>query len=201
MATLWVGLDRGDADQPHLEQRVLGVLEAFPAPATHVCTLLVREGHAHHAASLALDLGTAAGGALGSAASLTRVAERFGGALVALGAAGEPALELGEEALRPGARVAAAALRDGAGGRAIRFPGQEALVGRVRVGDVPSLSAIASLTAIGTSLSEDRILDTRDHVRPAFADGALRLMVVPAAGGTVIPHDRPRAHECGACGH
>lgn len=201
MPTLWVGLDRGDADQSNLEQRVLGVLETFAAPATHVCTLLVREGPAHHAASLALDLGPAADGALGHATVLSRVAAAFGGALVALGGQGEPVLELGEESLRPGARAAAGALRDGSGGRAIRFPGQEALVGHVRVGDVPALSAIASLSAIGTTLTDDRILDTRDHVRPAFADGALQLMVVPAVGGTVIPHDRPRAHECGSCGH
>ena len=67
-------------------------------------------------------------------------------------------------------------------------------------GDVPALSALASLAAIGATLTEDRILDTRDHMRPAFLDGALQLMVVPAVGGAVIPHDRPRAHECGSCG-
>lgn len=96
-------------------------------------TLLVREGHAHHAAGVALDLGVAArcarprGGAGAGRRGVRRRAR-------ALGEPGEPALELGEEALRPGARAAAAALREGSGGRAIRFPGQEALVGRVRVG-------------------------------------------------------------------
>jgi len=191
---LWVGLDRGDVDLPHLEHDLLAALAPL-GPAPTVCTLLVHDGLPHHAASASLP---DAPGAVDLAAELGRALAAFGGALVALGGPGEPALELGDEACRDGARRAARGLRDGREGRAVRFPGQAALTGRLPVGEVVARSAVAELVPIGTALTADRILDTRDHVRPLLSDGALRLAVVPAAGGVVVPHERLGRHAC--CG-
>lgn len=187
-AVVWVGLDRGDADLAHLDHELLAVLEDLEAPL--VCTHVV---DGHHAASARVRLD----GVLPAADRLAALARRFGGALVAVGAPGDPALELGDERFRAGARTAAAALRAGREGRAVRFPGQEALTGRLTVAEVPARSAIAELVAIGTVLEDDRVLDTRGYVRPLLSDGALRLTVVPAAAGTVIPHERPGRHDCG----
>jgi hypothetical protein len=189
-----LGLDRGDVDQSHLEEAALRIVAVLGQPAPVVCTLIVQQGRGHYAASAAV---VSPGGVLDLLDPLRRAADTFAGALVALGRSGQPTLELGDEDRRGGAREAAVALRAGTGGRAVRFPGQEALVGRVRAADVPRLSAIAALSPIGTVLEPDTVLETRDFVRPTFAGGVLRLAVVPAAGGTVAPHERQHVHDCG----
>jgi hypothetical protein len=97
----------------------------------------------------------------------------------------------------PGALAARAAhlVRDG--GRAVRFPGQELLRGRLTVAEVLATGAVQYVHPVGTAVSAETVVETWDFVRPIFRDGALVLDVTPAAGGTVIPMELEHQHICG----
>lgn len=85
---------------------------------------------------------------------------------------------------------------DRTGGRAIRFPGQDRLRGRMAFGDVVLLSAIEALQHTGNPPGPDAALDTRSFVRPIFADGMLVLLTQPGLDGDVIPFEVENPTRC-----
>jgi hypothetical protein len=87
-------------------------------------------------------------------------------------------------------------LRDLDGGRAFRFPGQDALRGSLPVRDLVALSAIDRVVGVGCTVTDDTVVDTRDYVRPVYADGLLTLHVTPASAGTVVPLEVEGGHVC-----
>jgi hypothetical protein len=88
--------------------------------------------------------------------------------------------------------------RPDAVGRAVLFPGAAALTGTTTVGEVRMASAIDRVTVLGTAEppGSDTVLLTRDHVRPQWQDGALVLVCMPAAGGTLVPFEVPDPTPC-----
>ena len=82
------------------------------------------------------------------------------------------------------------------GGRAFRFPGQESLCGALPVRDLVALSAIDRVIGVGCTVTDDTVVDTRDYVRPVYADGLLTLHVTPAAGDSVVPLEVEGGHVC-----
>ncbi|MFI9382204.1 hypothetical protein [Kutzneria sp. NPDC052558] len=82
------------------------------------------------------------------------------------------------------------------GGRAFRFPGQDALHGSLSVRDLVAASAIDRVVGVGCSVADDTVVDTRDYVRPVYADGLLTLHVTPAAAGSVVPLEVEGGHVC-----
>jgi hypothetical protein len=96
-------------------------------------------------------------------------------------------------------------VRDGAwdtAGRAVRYPGADALTGTLTVAELLARSAIDRVTVLGTpgEPPPDTLLVTRDHVRPQWQDGRLVLAAMPAAGGTLVPFEDPDPTPCCA-GH
>ncbi|NKQ25401.1 hypothetical protein [Streptomyces galbus] len=83
--------------------------------------------------------------------------------------------------------------RPDAVGRAVLFPGAAALTGTTTVGEVRMASAIDRVTVLGTAEppGPDTALLTRDHVRPQWQAGALVLVCMPPAGGTLVPFEVP----------
>jgi hypothetical protein len=100
-----------------------------------------------------------------------------------------------------GAALAAAqAHADGTGGRAVRFPGSERLVGEVTVAHLLEHSAIDRVRVLGGVFEarDDTLVDTRDFVRPQWMDGQLTLVATEAAGGRIAPFEVPNPTPC--CG-
>jgi hypothetical protein len=83
------------------------------------------------------------------------------------------------------------------GGRAVRFPGVERLVGTLTVGEVLARSAIDRVEVLGGGTADPQmLLDTDDHVRPVWHDGELVLTATPAAGGRLVPFERRNPTPC-----
>ena len=87
-------------------------------------------------------------------------------------------------------------VRDREGGRAFRFPGQDTLRGSLPVRELLALSAIDRVVGVGCAVTDDTVVDTRDFVRPVYADGLLTLHVTPAAAGSVVPLEVEGGHVC-----
>ena len=87
-------------------------------------------------------------------------------------------------------------LQDRTGGRAFRFPGQDALRGSLTVQRLVAVSAIDRVVGVGCTITDDTVVDTRDYVRPVYVDGLLTLHVTPAAAGTVVPLEVEGGHVC-----
>ncbi|GAA3437468.1 hypothetical protein BJ998_001541 [Kutzneria kofuensis] len=87
-------------------------------------------------------------------------------------------------------------LRDRTGGRAFRFPGQDALRGSLTVREIVASSAIDRVVGVGCTATDDTVVDTRDYVRPVYADGLLTLHVTPAVDGSAVPLEVEGAHVC-----
>ncbi|WP_163506359.1 hypothetical protein [Fodinicola acaciae] len=83
------------------------------------------------------------------------------------------------------------------GGRAVRFPGVEALTGTLTVADLLEKSAIDQVRVIGGApATPETLVDTRDFVRPLWMDGVLTLVCTPAAGGRIAPFEVPNPTPC-----
>ncbi|WP_409468813.1 hypothetical protein [Streptomyces sp. HC307] len=83
-------------------------------------------------------------------------------------------------------------------GRAVLYPGSEALTGTLSIAELLSRSAIDRVTVLGAggeTASETAVV-TRDHVRPQWRNGELVLPVMPAVGGTVVPFEVPDPTPC-----
>jgi hypothetical protein len=84
-------------------------------------------------------------------------------------------------------------------GRAVVYPGVDALLGPVCVGDVLTRSAIERVSVLGgPPPGIDIIIDTRDFVRPEWKNGLLTLVTAPAPAGRIAPFEYPNPHPC--CG-
>ncbi|MGP4047636.1 hypothetical protein [Streptomyces sp. 2A115] len=83
-------------------------------------------------------------------------------------------------------------------GRAVVYPGVDALTGTVTVAELLSASAIDRVTALGSPgdpPSDQRVM-TRSHVRPQWQNGELVLTLMPAAGGMLVPFEVPDPTPC-----
>ncbi|MEU9212583.1 hypothetical protein AB0D27_32790 [Streptomyces sp. NPDC048415] len=150
------------------------------------CTHHVRDGgRPHTALSFAVPSERAA------RAALRRLAEReFGAAL-----GGE---RHGPTELAAGAAQAAAEHAARTGGRAVLYPGSEALTGTVTVARLLAVSAVDRVAVLGApdGPEPERRIVTRDHVRPEWREGQLVLTTMPAAGGTLVPFEEPEPTPC-----
>ncbi|MEW2115496.1 hypothetical protein AB0945_09925 [Streptomyces sp. NPDC005474] len=83
-------------------------------------------------------------------------------------------------------------------GRAVLYPGADALTGTVTVRELLARSAIDRVTVLGTAgqpPTTQRVM-TRDHVRPQWQNGELVLTAMPAVGGTLVPFEVPDPTPC-----
>ncbi|GGN95590.1 hypothetical protein GCM10011579_096190 [Streptomyces albiflavescens] len=150
------------------------------------CTHHVRDGgRPHTALSFAVPSERAA------RAAVRRLAEREFG--VALGAERH-----GPADLAAGAARAAAEHAERTGGRAVLYPGAEALTGTVTVARLLAGSAVDRVAVLGApdGPEPERRIVTRDHVRPEWREGQLVLTTMPAAGGTLVPFEVPEPTPC-----
>lgn len=84
-----------------------------------------------------------------------------------------------------------------AGGRAVRFPGVDALTGTLTVAEVLAASAIDRVEILGGTPAEpSAVVDTQDFVRPQWRGDELVLTVMPAAGGRLVPFETPNPTPC-----
>jgi hypothetical protein len=83
-------------------------------------------------------------------------------------------------------------------GRAVRFPGQSLLTGRLPAAELVTRSAIDEVVAIGVPVGPDSVVETAGFLRPTFTGGRLVLLVEPAAGGVLRPVEIEQPHQC--CG-
>lgn len=136
------------------------------------------------------------GGVLDESGLLGRLAELWSGAAVLEGSGDEPAVEIGPRGARAGARLAVAQAREGRAGRAVRFPGQDALLAPLPVAEFPLVSAISAVLPAVGDVHPATVLDPAGHVRPRLRDGQLVLVVRPGPGGTVVPVEKQHEHAC-----
>jgi hypothetical protein len=104
----------------------------------------------------------------------------------------------GPDELAAGAAHAAAEHRARTGGRAVLYPGVDALTGALTVARLLEVSAVDQVAVLGSpegAAMEARLV-TRDHVRPEWRDGRLVLAAMPAAGGTLVPFEVPDPTPC-----
>jgi hypothetical protein len=95
---------------------------------------------------------------------------------------------------RPHVAVALEAVPDG---RAVLFPGADRLTGVLPVASVLAWSAIDRVEILGGGPADpETLLDTGDFVRPQWRDGELVLIVMPAAGGRLIPFETRDPTPC-----
>ncbi|MFD1831343.1 hypothetical protein ACFSJS_16995 [Streptomyces desertarenae] len=197
-----IGLDAGLGGLHEADHLLLALAGQLPEVA-FACTHRVPEAPGRIVLSLALPDAVAAETALdrlaasgGSPASLLPPGTHavLGDRRLPLpgGADGRPAATEGWGA----ARAAAAECAARTGGRAVVFPGSADLPAVLAVGEVPERSAITAVEVLGgTPVDPAAALDTRNHLRPEWRDGALLLKLVPARGG-YLPFDLPDPHPC-----
>lgn len=94
------------------------------------------------------------------------------------------------------AEARGAAALHGREGRAVVYPGSEALVGTVAVGTVTEASAIDEVVPMGGPCDPRTPLVTRGHVRPLLRDGRWVLHVQPARGGVLVPFEDAVQQQC-----
>lgn len=194
---LWLALDPEDPQQEerHLEHVVLDLLHDLGLAAPLVLTHLVRtQGVPRTAASAELTGRRAS--PLEEGPLLADLQRAWPGAFVLAGASHDAVVERGSPAGRDGARAALAEGRTGAGGRAVRFPGQDALTAALPVEDVPRVCAVAQVVAVVGQLTAGTVLDPSGHVRPRQVEGRLVLEVRPGPGRTVVPVEKREVHAC-----
>ncbi|MET9404513.1 hypothetical protein ABZX90_01765 [Streptomyces sp. NPDC002935] len=104
----------------------------------------------------------------------------------------------GPDEFAAGAAHAAAEHTARTGGRAVLYPGADAVTGVMTVGRLLDISAVDRIAVLGSpeGASPERQLVTRDHVRPEWRDGHLVLTAMPAAGGTLVPFEVPDPTPC-----
>ncbi len=203
-----LGIDAGSTTvraAEHLLQRVLGeVLGA--APERFACTHVVRGDHPHAALSVTVDaaelglvepVAPGAPGELrepGADGGLAALSNRLG--IAELGLAWQHE-RYGPPSLAAGAAFTAGELAARSTGRAVVFPGVDALVGTLTVREVLARSAVDEIVVVGgPPATLDDAVDTRDFVRPEWRDGRLVLAVTPAGGGVLAPFEVPNPTAC-----
>ncbi|MGW2548820.1 hypothetical protein [Streptomyces sp. NPDC001635] len=189
-----LGVDAGTATLREADHLIHDLVERLDLPGdTIACTHLIRTAERRGTAvSFALPDPEAAEAAFALLSGATEGMD--------LGAA------LGERAHGRAVAVRAAVLAAAEhtarqGGRAVVFPGADRLTGTVTVADVLALTSVERVTVLGTPSGgqgpEPALpVQTRDHVRPEWREGALTLVLVPAAGGTLAPFEVPNPTPC-----
>jgi hypothetical protein len=84
-------------------------------------------------------------------------------------------------------------------GRAVVYPGVDALVGTLTVAELLESSAIERIVVLGGDGADpapDTLVDTRDFVRPEWRSGRLTLVTTPAPGGRLAPFEIPNPPRC-----
>lgn len=92
----------------------------------------------------------------------------------------------------------------GRAGRAVIYPGIDALTGILSAADLLAKSAIQRIRLIGgvrPEVTPDTLVDTRDFVRPQWLDGELTLVATPAPAGRIAPFEVPNPTPCCGGGH
>ncbi|ETK35190.1 hypothetical protein [Microbispora sp. ATCC PTA-5024] len=174
-----LGVDGGSRTVPEAERLLHAVAEALGLPDDVVaCTHFVRTGLPHVACSVAVP-GPVDLGALPEGVSAA----------------------LGDSRTGPEAEGAARAAAEHAGrlsGRVVLFPGRDALVGSLTVGDLLECSAVERVLVLAQPDPPDAaaVVNTRDHVRPVWRDGLMTLLTMPAAGGLLMPAEVPDPTPC-----
>lgn len=189
-----LGVDAGTATLREADHLIHDLVERLDLPGgTIACTHLIRTAERR---------GTAVSFALPDAA----VAESAFALLPDATHGVDVGAALGERVYGPAVAVRAAALAAAEhtarqGGRAVVFPGADRLTGTVTVADVLALTSVERVTVLGTPAGGQGPdpafpVQTRDHVRPEWREGALTLVLVPAVGGTLAPFEVPNPTPC-----
>ena len=145
-----------------------------PAPLL-ACTHLVREPRPQVALTLVFAPGETPPDLPGAGATATDVPRGAGAAAAGLPPAG--------------------VVREG--GRAVLFPGVEALTGELTVAQIRSRSAIGRVEILGGGEAEgSAVVRTFDFVRPLWRDGTLVLVTMPAVGGLLVPFETRNPTPC-----
>ena len=186
-ARWWGGVPEPEVvPDTHLLAAVDEALAGSGAAAEVVCTHVDRSAGAP-ATGVSVRL---SGEPADPAATLVALARTLGGPVV-----------LAETCPASGAQPAVAALREaasGSAGRVLRFPGQDAVSGRVPVAELLASTAIDEVVGVGVAVTPDQVLDTLGFLRPHWSEGRLRLLVEQAAGGVLQPFEIESPHQC--CG-
>lgn len=169
-----VGIDGGSPDVRAAEHLLAEIVTALGEDAVLFgCTHLTSLGEPHVALSLELR----------SAAQAGRLPP---GLRVAQPGSGEDA-----------AAEAATAHQRRTSGRAVRFPGQQHLLGVLPVGEVLAVSAIDAVVVLAASAPDPvTLIDTRNFVRPQWRDGRLILHTVPAPREMLAPFEVQNPTPC-----
>lgn len=167
-----IGRSRGDRTLPAAEHWVHDLVPAAGRAGVIACTHLVQSPFPHVAISI-------------------EAIETTAGAAVEAVTSAEMAVAAEQAAAAHAART---------GGRAVLYPGVEALVGTLTVAELLERSAIERVTVLGGEpATPDTPLHTRDFVRPQWMDGALTLVTTRVAGGGIAPFEVPNPTPC--CGN
>ena len=185
-----LGVDTDRADTLDVDHLVAGLADRLPAGAV-VCTHLVRDDRPHVAVSVDVP------GRLGSSARAA-VAAVFGSCpLVVELLADEGVAIAGDGDVPGGARLAASEALTGTGGRAVLYPGCDALTGELTVGDLLARSGVDRVVDLtGSGVDPTVLVWTRDFVRPLRSGNRLELSVQPAADDRVVPFEDPDPTPC-----
>ncbi|GII24588.1 hypothetical protein [Planosporangium mesophilum] len=96
-----------------------------------------------------------------------------------------------------GARTAAARHEARSGGRAVYYPGVDALTGTLTVAEVIERSAVERVVMLGgAEAAPETVLHTLDYVRPTWTDGRLTLVTRPAPEGSLVPFELKYSTPC-----
>lgn len=184
MSTTVVGIDAGHTDCGVLEHLLEDAVARCGGPVEMACTHLV---DGHWAGSLELS---------GPAPAAVRLSEELGAAVTVLGPDGART-SAGPAPWQVTSARAADEVRSRSAGRAVRFVGQEQLVGEVDTADVLRLSAITALYPVAGIPTEGTRLVTRNFLRPVLEHGELVLQVrLFADDGRLVPYEVPNPVAC-----
>lgn len=180
-----IGIDAGSRTLREADHLVQALVDRLSLPPdTMACTHPIRSDTAHIAVSIALP-----GHLLTPLVTLARTADMgiaFGGS------------RSGPVEFAAGAAQAVAQLGDGEAGRAVVYPGVEALTGVVTVDAVLASTAIERVAVLGGQgdpAGQDKIR-TRNHVRPEWREGVLTLVTTPVRDGVLAPFEVPNPTPC-----
>jgi hypothetical protein len=188
-AALVLGLDLRHTHERAADAALLTLARRLPADAAADCWLATHWAGSGDDAHIALSV-ELAGRHLDQAEAVLTSTDGPAGRC-----AGDRAE--GPADLVDGARAAQAAHAARRSGRLVRFPGSDALTGRLTVAELVERSAVDRVRVLAAGdAGPGEVVVTREHVRPAWSDGELVLLVQPAVGGTLVPFESPDPTPC-----
>jgi hypothetical protein len=188
-----IGVDTGAAglrEADHALRRLTDALGGAPAGLV-ACTHLVRDP-ARQVTALSL--------ALPGREDARRIWDRLPAALAGFGEDAGAAWDQAVYGPQGPARAAALAAAEHAGrtgGRAVLYPGADALTGTLTVAQILAASAIDDVTVVGGPAAGPAVpVLTRGFVRPQWHAGRLTLALAPAPAGRLAPFEVPNPTPC-----